>query len=206
MKLATLAAAIVFSVSATAAQAAPVYFNGPTDYNVDGDVYTDGVVNVTVDGGTFNNAGSICLGCGIAGQYSTGLGVYSHRGDSHQVDGRGRNDIVKFTFDHEVILEAVTFSYVDRNDEFSFATVDGGPLGVIARNVNIPGTGFATYTFNSIWQGTMFGIGAWDKNDNFKIKALHYSKVNVVPLPASVLLLGTALGFAGFASRRRNKA
>ncbi len=206
MKLATLTAAIVFSVSATVAQAAPVYFNGSTDYNVDGKVYTDGVVNVTVDGGTFNGAGSICLSCGVAGQYSTGLGVTSHSGDSHQVDGANRNDIVKFTFDYEVILKAVTFSYVDGNDEFSFATMDGGPLGVIARNVNIPGTGFATYTFNSIWQGTMFGIGAWDGNDNFKIKALHYDKVNVVPLPASVLLLGSAIGIAGFVGRRRKKA
>lgn len=206
MKLATLAAAIVFSVSATAAQAAPVYFTGPTDSNVDGDVYTDGVVNITVDGGTFNNAGAICLGCGRAGQYSGGLGVTSHSGDSHQVDGANRNDIVKFTFDHEVILEAVTFSLVDGNDEFSFATMDGGPLGVIARNVNIPGSGVGTYTFNSIWQGTMFGIGAWDSSDNFKIKALHYSKVNVVPLPASVLLLGSAIGFAGFFGRRRKKA
>lgn len=206
MKLSSLIAAIALSVSATVAQAAPVYFNGPTDYNVDGDVYTDGVVNVTVNGGTFNNAGAICLSCGYAGQYSTGLGVLSHRGDSHQVDGANRNDIVKFTFDYEVILEAVTFSYVDRNDEFSFATVDGGPLGVIARNVNIPGTGFGTYTFNNIWQGTMFGIGAWDDSDNFKIKALHYSKVNTVPLPASVLLLGSALGFVGFASRRRKQA
>ncbi|WP_434050753.1 MAG: VPLPA-CTERM sorting domain-containing protein [Roseibium sp.] len=206
MRLATLAAAIVFSVSATVTQAAPVYFSGPTDTNVDGKTYTDGVVNVTVDGGTFNGSGSICLSCGVAGQYWGGLGVYSHRGDSHQVDGRNENDIVKFTFDYEVILEAVTFTYVDRKDEFSFATMDGGPLGVIARNVDIPGSGIATYTFNSIWQGTMFGIGAWDKNDNFKIKALHYSKVNVVPLPASVLLLGSAIGFAGFVSRRRKKA
>ena len=133
--------------------------------------FSSGGVGVDVTATTFNNSGPTG-DFAYVGQYSRGLGVTSHYGDSHQVDGRNRNDLLIFDFDQQVTLKSVKFSYVDRYDDFRFFFQDlgSGDLVDFGTQVDIPGTGFATYVFASLWTGTKFGIGAYGKYDNFKVK------------------------------------
>ena len=132
------------------------------------------------------------------GQYSTGLGVTSHAGDSHQVDGMNKNDLLIFDFNNEVTLTSVTFSYVDNNDDFWFLLLDseGNTVDIDAK-IDIPGTGSSTYIFSSIWTGDSFGIGAKGKYDNFKVTALSVTPMSVVPLPPAIALFAGGLGVMG---------
>ena len=63
----------------------------------------------------------------------------------------------------------------------------------------------SAYVFNQVWTGSLFGIGAVDYNDEFKISGINVSyDVAAVPIPAAAFLFGPALlGFMGL--RRKAK-
>jgi len=193
---------VAFLLSCTTAFAVTFNFAGP-NIVAPSHTFTNGSVSVETTAGTFSPAGVITPG-GVVGRYAGGLGATTHSGDSHQVDGANRNDIILFDFNQTVTLESVTFSLVDSNDEFSFFfdTEPDGVLNPISYNVDIPGSGVGTYNFVSTWTAGMFGIGAWDSSDNFKIKSL---TVSVVPLPATLPLYAAGLALLAFFGRRKKR-
>jgi len=102
---------------------------------------------------------------------------------------------------------------VDPNDDFRFFhdSDNGGVLTDFGSQIDIPWTN--TYVFSQTWFGDLFGIGAYDAFDNFKISSLSVSFVgtipSAVPLPGGLPLLATALGLMGVirltAGRRRRR-
>ena len=147
------------------------------------------------------------VGSGLVGHWSTGLGAKNWGYDSHQVDGfKNWNDMIVFAFDKAVHLLNVTFSYVDHNDDFQLFTFDAGEY-VLEGSADIPGYGSTgtTYEFQQSWFGETFGIGAYGKNDNFKISALtvKYDDTTPIPLPAAAWTLIAGLG--ALAGMRRLK-
>ncbi len=197
-----LSALAVLALSCTMANATTFDFTGngglAASYNfgpVDG-------ISVTATPGAFvTSGGGTVTAQGQIGQYTGGLGVTNPSDSDHQVDGSGWNDIVVFDFSQDVILQSVTFSYFGGNDDFSFFfdNLDDGDLDGIAYNVD---TNTNTYTFNSVWNGDLFGIGALDRNDEFKIKSM---TVSAIPLPAALPLYGAGLAVLGFIGWRRKR-
>ncbi|MEL6169055.1 MAG: VPLPA-CTERM sorting domain-containing protein [Pseudomonadota bacterium] len=149
------------------------------------------------------------------GQWGRGLGACSKIGsygckESHQVDGYGAHETIKFSFDHKVRIESVKFTYVDWNDDFEFGSYSNGVLETYQSDIAIPidgyfptyagWEGYGTYEFVGGPEATMFSVGSDYKFDNFKIKAIEVSKV---PLPAGAALLLT--GLVGLAVLRRRR-
>lgn len=153
----------------------------------------------------------------FVGRYAGGLGVCHGTpsanasggcsGENHEVDGNIGNDVVLFDFGtQDVTLKSVTLSYIGYNDEFSFSFFDGTsttPTNFFS-SLNTPGTGLSTYIFSQVWTGSLFGIGAVDSNDEFKISGISVSYDAAVPIPAAAFLFAPALlGFMGL--RRKAK-
>ncbi len=200
------AAALLVSVSA--ANAATSWFSSGNGNHVgntyeftgsDGTDHTASVLNgwnggIQFFGGTLQqsvNGLNICNGSTYYG------GCY---GDDHEIDGY-YNEGVNLTFEKEVQVEKIYFTYVDSNDYFWFNVDDGS-----WSNMNIPGIGFTSFTFAPSVTGTSFDIAAvydgfWG-TDNFKLKGVEYT-VSSVPLPPAVLMFGAALLGLGWVKRRK---
>lgn len=124
-------------------------------------------------------------------------GLFIKRGtfDNHQIDGKGRDEMVIFDFLGKAVkLISATFSYVSNNDQFDlFADNDStGPLDFVLRGD--PDGSWPhytdTYNFNSPVHGSRFGFLARESDDDFKIKSI---TVAYVPEPASITLLALGL-------------
>jgi hypothetical protein len=169
-------------------------------------------LNLTVSSNTWNDSGSNVQTAGTVGRWSTGLGVVNSHGDQHFVDGNGKNDVLSFYFSQAVQLVSITFSYNDRNDNFAFFFDDESNNSLAGDLVwsrrDIPGTSFyGTYTFTALESrnaiGRLFGIGAFDADDEFKIASITVNNApSAVPVPAALPLLLSALGFMGWRARR----
>jgi hypothetical protein len=168
-------------------------------------------VTVTVTAGTFSSASN-----NTAIDFSTrdvdqgmtrGLGVVADD-DSRQIDGSGGADVLVFSFDRTVTIDALSLDRVDNKDHFAFGTVSGGIFDRIVDLQQATATVDMAATFGSVW-GTSFGIGAIEASDDFSIKSLSFTAlpnafaVAPVPLPASSLLLVAGLG--GLTAMRRIK-
>jgi hypothetical protein len=126
---------------------------------------------------------------------SGGLGVTSGPGDSPIVDGVGLDDLLNLTFNHKVKIISAVFSEIDFSDDFNFI-VDGSNQG----HFHIP---LISHLYNfSGEQGHVFGFGAGENNDDFKLKSI---TVSAVPLPPALLLFVSGLFGIGLLGRRRNK-
>jgi hypothetical protein len=163
-----------------------------------------GGIGLTVTAGTFDPSGVYEGVSGVnVGQYGGGLGVTnSVSGDSHLLDGYGSNDILIFTFDRDVRIVSLDFSYNDDDvggeDQFRFFHEDGGVLesAGAASMIDIPGGDFyASYVFSAEEFGHLFGVGAVHHGDEFLVKKI--SVYTVVPLPATLLLMLSAFGLLG---------
>ncbi|MEP3244517.1 MAG: VPLPA-CTERM sorting domain-containing protein [Sneathiella sp.] len=197
-----LATLFALALSCTAAQAATFDFTGNGGRATSYTFVEDGI-SVTASPASFNNGGGTSTSPSYrVGQYGGGLGMSRYWGENHQVDGWFGNDLIVFDFDRNVTIESVSFTHVDRDDEFSFFFDLGndGSLDDINFNVDIPGSG--TYSFFGTWTGDTFGIGAYDYNDNFKISGM---TVSAVPLPAALPLYGAGMAVIGFIGWRRKK-
>ena len=162
-------------------------YQGSYGFSADG-------IGLSVSASTFSGSGSVGSDV-LVHQNSTGLGVYSHWGDSSQVDGSLRNDLLVFQFDQDVQLLAASFTYGDGNDDFTFF-FDGGGDGDLDLTgfADVPtGSTSMTYVFEQSWIGELFGIGALDTFDNFRVSGLDVegdiSGVSSVPLPLPAFLL-----------------
>ena len=225
--MAGIAAAAVIAFSAINAHANSIFDlsgSSPGDYSLD---YSVDGIGLNVTGGTFSSStvGSETVSGGASvTRDGSGIGVQSDPNDNPVIDGDGGNDVVIFNFDQAVSLVSVTFShYGDEmqatdpftcsftnvcfvpapDDEFSFLadTDSNGVLNLITTNANAN-----PFIFSPSPVGTLFGIGAWDNNDDFRVASVEVS-VAPTPLPAALPLYGSGLAVVGFAGwRKRRKA
>lgn len=163
-------------------------------------------ITMNVTAGVFNYAGAVTPGGANAQPqiYSgAGLGVWTNYDYQHTIDGSGYHEVAILSFDQDVILDSVSFGYFDFLDDFDFFadTNNDNALDHIASDVSIPNSG--TYTFASMWLGDLFGIGADDASDSFKLKSISVSKAPEVPLPAALPLFVAGLAGLGFARGAR---
>ena len=208
------AAAAVAALVSSEAMAAVVTFdftgNGGTSSSVS---ETEGDLTVTARGKTIWD--SVFFGRKMddarLGRYSGGLGVMSSLDGSHQVDGGiFQDELIEFSFDSSVQLRAVNFSLVDRNDGFrwGYDSDNDGSFGLddwLSGGHDIPGKKIFV-DFGDI-SSSVFVIGAFGWNDQWKLESMtvEYDPA-VVPLPATALLLGAALGGFGMVARRKKSA
>lgn len=102
---------------------------------------------------------------------------------------------------------------------------DGGPFDIVGQTLQVtPGTGVSGGTalagsyvaFEAIGAGFVFGFGDHFTNDLFNNSAANVngqmhinlveSKVDPIPLPAPVVMLGAAIAGAGYLARKRRYA
>ena len=166
------------------------------------------------------------------GRWSRGAGIDHGRRDGHSVDGHRGDDFIQVNFSQDVMMHEVEFSYFDAYDHVktchwtwfgkwcSTHVVDDddfrwmydlsgdGDIGTgdwISANENAnPFTAFGS-VINDV-----FAFGAFEKNDDWKLKNLTVKydlppsqNPDPVPLPAGGLLVVSA--FAAFAAVRRRQ-
>ena len=180
-----LAAGAIFFAS----EASALTFNftgsssNQTSFNVTGD---DGITNIPVTGFSTNNGN---LTQRKVDRTSSGMGVSSGGSDDNQVDGSGDDEILNFVFGSgSYQLVSATFGSVQSDDAFRlyFNGVNQGTADIPSNN---------TYNFAGTYIGTWFGFGVTESDDDFRISALTFNKVQqgggaAVPEPSTVALLG----------------
>ncbi|WP_169568823.1 VPLPA-CTERM sorting domain-containing protein [Sneathiella limimaris] len=200
---AAVAAAVLFSASL--ASAASFDFTSGTNRTDGQGAGWHGNISYSVDGISVN---ATPVGYSSGGQWirqydDHGLAVYS--GDyccnvdsNHEVDGWIYGEAVKLTFSEEVYLTSVSFTHVDRDDQFAYR-VNGGSW---TENISIAGNNPYGFSLPGL-KGTVFDIAALDWNDDWKLSGV---TVSAVPLPPAVLMFGAALAGLGWFRRRKAAA
>lgn len=173
--------------------------------------YEAGGLTLTVSGGIFDDQGEVYDGAqALVLETPYGVGVQSQFFDTPLIDGGGLNEVAVLAFSDEVTLNSLTFSFGDSDDDFRLFLGDAaGSLVQQGSSIALPSG--SVYIFSDIWLSDLFGIGAQDFNDQFLLKgvsviydAMGGSGASAVPLPASVLLFGSLIAFAGFVARFRS--
>ncbi|MCF6218347.1 MAG: PEP-CTERM sorting domain-containing protein [Gammaproteobacteria bacterium] len=123
-----------------------------------------------------------------------GLGVRNGHLDSSDIDGRWRDDYLTLSFDRAVSLIGFNFAHDTLNDEFDLY-VDGIS---VAHNLETTG-GWETFSLGT-YVSDSFTIRASEWNDNFVLSGM---RVQAVPEPALVFLMGFGLLGMGVMARRR---
>lgn len=203
-------------------QAGTINFNTSKGWTQGFHTYSGGGVTVKAKAANVNYKGeitSISPYLASWGGYHGGLGICNPGTDrsagrpagcykdEHTIDGKGPNEYVILDFGHhKVDITSITFSYVDRNDDFDIVVYNDGPWNKptdTAFDRRLPNNKSVVTSSNfDVESGSMFGIGAYGRNDDFKIKAIHFD-VHPIPLPATGIMLLAGLG--GLAAMKRRK-
>ncbi len=197
------------TLSSFIAQAATFNFlqsthdNGPVvNKSVDG-------IDLSIGGATFSDSGAVTLGTRNAGiRANFGLGIFAFFTDGDnlgQIDGLGGNDLAVFHFSKKVVINSISFVQFGTNDEYTLY-VDDDQNGILDIDDQL-GTNFDEFAPNPFDFPTaashLIGVGAFEGDDDFFISSLD---VTAVPVPPSVLLMGSGLlGLAGFSRSRKAK-
>lgn len=229
------ALAALLLVACQAANAASFDLFRPSgSANASAFTFTDGGVTLSVTGGTFDG-GDAPLGNPVFGsvvhQSIWGLSVDRGGSDSHELDGDGPDEFLRFAFSAPVVLQSVIFTAVDGNDNFDMG-IGGTDIGVIGSLgsdllADLPegplslGTtdriaSFGRVQFRPAGQtpfmaaplGSFFDFYVNGSNDDYKIARITVSIPSSissdVPLPPAAALLLGALAGLGLMGRRRN--
>ena len=207
----------VVALSAGAASAAPIQFDlfsNPSQTGFDSFSLDAGGVNLTVSSiscGDKHGPNAESCRSEETDRWTRGVGVKNSRGDSHQVDGRWRNEYVVLSFDQAVTLDGAAFTYFSKWDRVNLYTENGSGYAYEERfNAFDSANGFSnasihTYSFTTPYTGTTFVFGATGYNDSWKFNAVSVTvpamQTTPVPLPAAGWMLLAGLG--GIAAVRR---
>lgn len=196
------AAALAFGLAAApAAQAALLDFTDPTSFTVSGDTITgSGFTSLVATGGNFNISEAGPGPTGALVGITDGLGI----GDDEISFPR---EALTLTFASEVTLTALylldfflgeEMTISNGTDTVTFLAVATDQIGFFNGGLGLAGTIF-TFTPGSPDDNPRGGVG------DFALGGLSFHKgiLQVIPLPAGVLLLGAALGGLAILRRRR---
>ena len=129
LAFAAFAAALLVAPTASFSTTVPdstFLFFGGSGGKKDSYTFSDDGISVDVTAGTIKY-GEIKTGAKV-GQYDWGLGVSSHSGDWHYLDGSTKDEIMIFDFDQTVQIDKIIFSYADHDDDFELFI--GGDSGL----------------------------------------------------------------------------
>jgi len=228
-KFSTLAGAALVGVLATGANAATiheVFHLGGHAGVAPSHEYTSGDLTLTVTAFK-HNKGDLKKQIDV-GQWSTGLGAQFKGDKDHKVDGRGRDEMLIFSFNREVTLNFVGVSYFDHDDDVEIASYFMGKKGLkrdeYHSDVDLDPWFKSTWFYNGSWDykgswndygkvwldadkqvtGKFLGIGADHRNDQFKVAAIKVSyDIAAIPLPAGLPLLLGGLGLLAVLRKRK---
>ncbi|WP_299814972.1 VPLPA-CTERM sorting domain-containing protein [uncultured Jannaschia sp.] len=171
--------------------------------------FTYGDLSLTVTGAIFGydaKTGKAAFTPIATQSHDKGIGIQNSLLDNtHLVDGSGKQEALVFTFNREVRLDNISFSYWDGNDHFALAT------GANVDFKGISGSGSSFYHtegFSKDYTSDIFALGAFEKNDEYKVKKLTVSYDDTpppspVPLPAAAWMLVAGIGGLAAAARRK---
>ena len=232
-----LAVATFAAFSVGSADAAPLKFwvnLGGAAANGNSFSYSSSGVDFTVSGFTHTDG---VLGDAISlVKRGKGLGAESS-GGGNLIDGRGKAEMLVFDFEQAVRIKKVIVKNSDHRDDLVVASYNGTTLDGYQSGLNVRkhsakdgdydgsarDTGVTRLGQKRLLQGSVLGIGAGERDDNFAIKRIRLivdvpsgatrgrtaadgnsnPPISPVPLPAGGLLLLTALGGVGLMRYRR---
>ncbi len=171
--------------------------------------YSQGGVDLTVTAGSASGGGVTTSGERVT-TAPLGLGVRSGTIDQLTVDGFRSLDVLKIASSKKVRINELWFGRQDgffSSDQFQLYDEGASGLQAASGAITVPSTGgllqIAKYTLGSPLTGDLFGVGATDADDNWRLAKLSLS---AVPGPAPVLLLLGAFGALAMTLRGRKAA
>jgi hypothetical protein len=208
-KLIAAAAVLAGSVAASASTTFD-FTSGATRLGNDSLEFTAGALSVNVQAFSTNisdtgfNTGGFTNRNGDLESTANGLTLEVPGDNTHQVDGSGANELVRFEFNMPLRISQITFTFATQaNDQFDFfadTDNDGSVFNNFQGNFDPVAN---VFNFNPTSPlASAFGIGAGFSsfNDDFKIQSI---TVAAIPEPATWLMMILGFGIVGLARKRR---
>lgn len=203
------AATVSFNVSNNWTQGSLAFTaSDGTIVTADGSLYDNALPNPTFFGNPYiaswsGSAGGIGI-CSGDSSVSTTTNSTSTCSDNHQVDGNGSNEAVIVSFGNLLVdLVSVTFAYVGDNDDYEIFLQTSDEF---ATNLTLPDNCWVCTVSNfNVGADTTFAFGAYYGDDDWKLYAVEFTPISVIPLPASGLLLVAGLGALALQKRRKSR-
>lgn len=227
------AAALALSLAGSLAQAASFdlwrNYGSKTQSSF---TFMDDGITLEITGGSYAGGNAPLQGLTFENtvhQSVWGMSVLRPYDDTHQLDGNGPPEFLRFTFSEKVTIQSIVFTAVDDNDNFDMG-IDGTDIGVYTsfgtdRLIEFPNAGLPDIPYDhrvtfsgdvqfrpeggssyfAMAMGTFFDFYPNAKYDNFKIAQIIVEPAPV-PLPAGLPMLLMGAGLLGFVGRRRKAA